>query len=105
MLQEWIEAKWVLAFEKMFALCDRGQGNPVAIRSTGATDVVPQLAPAIQALGNSTRFVDCTAGSMPRAPGLPNILKMGTRGMMISDSHPEALGQLGRESLFEPGEM
>lgn len=142
MLQDRIEAKWISAFEKVFALCDVGQGDaiailsetqsrqinvhlaelallsmgakpfhvvlptppqsaPVPIRSTGATDVIQQSEPVIQALGNSTMFVDCTVEGMLHAPELPQILKMGTRGLMISNEHPEALERLAPDAELE----
>jgi len=142
MLQERVEAKWIAAFEKVFALCDVGPGDtvailsetqsrqinvhlaelalaamgakpfhvvlptppqsaPVPIRSTGATDVVQQMEPVIQALGNTAMFVDCTVEGMLHAPELPKILKMGTRGLMISNEHPEALERLAPDAELE----
>ena len=77
------------------------QSAPVAVRSTGATDVVQQLEPVIQALGNSVMFVDCTVEGMLHAPELPKILKMGTRGLMISNEHPEALERLAPDAALE----
>lgn len=77
------------------------QTAPVAIRSTGATDVVQQMEPVIQALGNTTMFVDCTVEGMLHAPELPKILKMGTRGLMVSNEHPEALERLAADPALE----
>ncbi len=74
----------------------------VPIRSTGATDVVQNLKPVIQALGNTAMFVDLTVEGMLHAPELPEILKMGTRGLMISNEHPEALERLAPDPALEP---
>jgi 2,5-dihydroxypyridine 5,6-dioxygenase len=74
----------------------------VPIRSTGATDVIQQQAPVIQALGNSVMFMDLTVEGMLHAPELPEILKMGTRGLMISNEHPEALERMAPDPALEP---
>ncbi len=73
----------------------------VPIRSTGATDVIQGSKSVIQALGNSTMFVDLTVEGMLHAPELPEILKMGTRGLMVSNEHPEALERLAPDASLE----
>lgn len=73
----------------------------VPIRSTGATDVIQGSKPVIEALGNSALFVDLTVEGMLHAPELPTILKMGTRGLMISNEHPEALERLAPDAALE----
>lgn len=78
------------------------QSVAVPIRSTGATDVIQDLEPVKQALGNSALFVDLTVEGMLHAPELPEILKMGTRGLMISNEHPEALERLAPDPALEP---
>ena len=77
------------------------QSAPVPVRSTGASDAVQGLAPVIEALGASALFVDCTVEGMLHAPELPQILQKGTRGLMISNEHPEALERLAPEAELE----
>ncbi len=77
------------------------QSAPVPVRSTGASDAVQGLAPAIEALGASALFVDCTVEGMLHAPELPQILNRGTRGLMISNEHPEALERLAPDPALE----
>jgi 2,5-dihydroxypyridine 5,6-dioxygenase len=71
------------------------------IRSTGATPVIQNLKPVIQALGTSTLFADLTVEGVLHAPELPEILKLGTRGIMISNEHPEALERLAPDAAME----
>ena len=136
MLIEQIEHRWLVAFERTFALC-KVQPNevvalltesqsrrvnvdlsrlalqqmgakvfevclptpalsaPAPIRSTGATDVIQNLAPVVAALQRAHLIVDCTVEGMLHAPELPAILK-GADGVvprlfMISNEHPEIL--------------
>lgn len=77
------------------------QSVPVAVRSTGASDVVQGLEPVVQAVGNSALFVDLTVEGLLHAPELPEILEMGTRGLMISNEHPEALERLAPDAATE----
>ena len=77
------------------------QSAPVPVRSTGATDAVQGLAPVIEALGASALFVDCTVEGMLHAPELPQILQRGTRGLMVSNEHPEALERLAPDPSLE----
>lgn len=77
------------------------QTVPVAIRSTGATDAIQGLKPVIQALGNTDMFLDMTVEGSLHAPELPEILQMGTRGLMISNEHPEALERLAPDPALE----
>lgn len=73
----------------------------VPIRSTGASDALQKLKPVINALGSSSLFVDLTADGILHAPELPEILMMGTRGIMISNEHPEALERLAPDPALE----
>ena len=73
----------------------------VAIRSTGASDAIQTLKPVIQAIGTSTLFVDLTVEGTLHAPELPEILKLGTRGIMVSNEHPEALERLATDPADE----
>ena len=135
MLADRIEAKWIDAFRRVFALCGVAEGEPVAIlsetqsrdlnvhltelalqalgarafhvvmptprqsapvpvRSTGASDALQGLAPAVAALAGSGVVVDLTVEGLLHAPELPAILKGGARVLMISNEHPEALERL-----------
>ncbi len=73
----------------------------VPIRSTGASDTIQKLEPVIQALGSSKMFVDLSVEGLLHAPELPQILKMGTRGIMVSNEHPEALERLAPDAAVE----
>ncbi len=70
------------------------QRAPVPVRSTGASDAIQGLEPAIAALGASTLVVDCTVEGILHAPELGRILKSGARVLMISNEHPDALERL-----------
>jgi 2,5-dihydroxypyridine 5,6-dioxygenase len=70
------------------------QRAPVPVRSTGASDAVQGLKPAIAALAAATLVVDLTVEGMLHAPELPEILKGGARLLMVSNEHPEALERL-----------
>ena len=68
-------------------------GVPPA-RSTGASNALQNIAPAIAALAGSTLVVDCTVEGLMHAPELPAILKGGARVLYVSNEHPEALARL-----------
>ncbi len=70
------------------------QRAPVPVRSTGASDAVQGLGPAVKALAASSMVVDLTVEGMLHAPELPDIIKDGARLLMISNEHPEALERL-----------
>ena len=69
----------------------------VPVRSTGSSDVLRGRAPIIAALARSTLVVDLTVEGLLHAPELPSILEEGTRVLMISNEHPEALERLRPE--------
>ncbi len=71
-------------------------------RSTGASQALQGLAPAVQALGASTLVVDCTVEGLMHAPELPAILKAGARVVYVSNEHPEALARLVPGDGLEP---
>ncbi|MBK0391405.1 peptidase M29 [Ramlibacter algicola] len=64
------------------------------IRSTGASDALQGIAPAVAALAASTLVVDCTVEGLMHAPELPTILQGGARVLYVSNEHPEALARL-----------
>lgn len=72
---------------------------PVPVRSTGASDSLRGLGPAIAALKASSMVVDLTVEGMLHAPELPEIISQGARLFMVSNEHPEALERL----LPDPG--
>lgn len=77
------------------------QHLPVA-RSTGASPVLQQIAPAVAALAGSTLVVDCTVEGLMHAPELPAILQGGARVLYVSNEHPEALARLVPDDAIEP---
>jgi 2,5-dihydroxypyridine 5,6-dioxygenase len=77
------------------------QQLPVA-RSTGASPVLRQIAPVVNALAASTLVVDCTVEGLMHAPELPAILKGGARVLYVSNEHPEALARLVPDDTLEP---
>ena len=76
-------------------------GRP-AVRSTGASDVLQQIAPVVAALAASTLVVDCTVEGLMHAAELPAILKGGARVLYVSNEHPEVLARLVPNDALEP---
>ena len=70
------------------------QKVPVPVRSTGASDAIDGLEPAIAALSASSFVADCTVEGLLHAPELGAILAGGTRVLMVSNEHPEILERL-----------
>ena len=75
---------------------------PAPVRSTGASDALQRLQPVVSALAASTLVVDLTVEGLLHAAELPDILKGGTRLLMISNEHPEALERLMPSPALEP---
>jgi 2,5-dihydroxypyridine 5,6-dioxygenase len=73
-----------------------------AVRSTGASTALQQIAPVVAALAASTLVVDCTVEGLMHAPELPAILKGGARVIYVSNEHPEALARLVPDDSIEP---
>ena len=71
-------------------------------RSTGASPVLQQLAPAVAALAGSTLVIDCTVEGLMHAPELPAILAGGARVLYVSNEHPEVLARLQPLDAVEP---
>lgn len=78
------------------------QTAPVPVRSTGASDAIQNLGPVINALASSTAVIDCTVEGLLHSVELPQILKGGTRILMISNEHPELLERLAPDPAVEP---
>ena len=77
------------------------EGGP-AVRSTGASTALQQIAPVVAALAGSTLVVDCTVEGLMHAPELPAILKGGARVIYVSNEHPEVLARLVPDDSIEP---
>lgn len=70
------------------------QTAPVPVRSTGASTVIQNIAPVMNALTSCPVIVDCTVEGILHSQELPEILKSGARVLMISNEHPDALERL-----------
>ncbi|MBK1660705.1 M29 family metallopeptidase [Paracraurococcus ruber] len=70
------------------------QAAPVPVRSTGASRALQGHPGALAALGASPLILDLTLEGLLHAPELPGILKAGSRVLMVSNEHPEALTRL-----------
>jgi 2,5-dihydroxypyridine 5,6-dioxygenase len=70
------------------------QTAPVPLRSTGASRALQQHPAALAALAACPFVVDLTVEGLLHAPELPAILKAGSRVLMVSNEHPDALERL-----------
>jgi 2,5-dihydroxypyridine 5,6-dioxygenase len=77
------------------------QTAPVPIRSTGASNVLEGMGPAIDALAASAFVADCTLEGLMHAVELPRILKGGARVLYVSNEHPDVLERLVPSSADE----
>ncbi len=75
--------------------------HPVPIRSTGASEAIGRVQPVVLALRGSGFVVDCTLEGLMHAPETPDILRAGTRILVISNEHPEALERMRPDSALE----
>lgn len=75
--------------------------TPVPVRSTGASDAIAGLEPVVAALGGVDFVADCTVEGLLHAAELPAILQAGSRVLMISNEHPEALERLAPSPELE----
>ncbi|MCS5682343.1 MAG: peptidase M29 [Actinomycetota bacterium] len=78
------------------------QTAPVPVRSTGASDAIAGSTAVIRALSSVDFVVDCTVEGLLHAPELPEILSDGSRVLMVSNEHPEALERLIPTHDLEP---
>ena len=74
----------------------------VPVRSTGASDAIGGLAPAVAALAASSFVADCTVEGLLHAPELGAILGGGARVLMVSNEHPEILERLVPDPVLKP---
>ncbi|PZW43108.1 2,5-dihydroxypyridine 5,6-dioxygenase [Humitalea rosea] len=68
--------------------------GPVPLRSTGASRALAGHPAVLAALAASSFIVDLTVEGLLHAPELPGLLKAGSRVLMVSNEHPEALTRL-----------
>jgi len=73
----------------------------VPVRSTGASDALRRLAPALAALKSSSFVVDLTVEGLLHAVELPEILGGGARVLMVSNEHPEILERTRPDPALE----
>jgi 2,5-dihydroxypyridine 5,6-dioxygenase len=70
------------------------QAAPVPVRSTGASRALQAHPAALAALKASPLILDLTLEGLLHAPELGEILRAGSRVLMVSNEHPEALARL-----------
>ena len=70
------------------------QTAPVPVRSTGASRALQAHPAALAALTSSPLILDLTVEGLLHAPELGGILRAGSRVLMVSNEHPEALARL-----------
>ena len=70
------------------------QTAPVPIRSTGASRAIAGHPAALAALAACPFIVDLTVEGLLHAPELKQILGAGSRVLMVSNEHPDALERL-----------
>ncbi len=75
--------------------------HAVPVRSTGASEAIQKLGPAVAALQQAGFVVDCTIEGLMHAAETPEILKAGARILVISNEHPEALERMVPDSALE----
>ncbi|MCO6414714.1 2,5-dihydroxypyridine 5,6-dioxygenase [Siccirubricoccus sp. KC 17139] len=78
------------------------QSAPVPVRSTGASRALQGHPAALAALKASPLILDLTLEGLLHAPELKEILGAGSRVMMVSNEHPEALARLVPRPEDEP---
>src|SRR5690606_6273617 len=74
--------------------------TPVPVRSTGASHVVQNMQPVLNALCGEGLVVDLTVEGLLHAPELPQILKSGARLIRISIEHPEIIERLTTDAAL-----
>ena len=78
------------------------QTAPVPVRSTGASRALAGHPGVLAALKASPLIIDLTVEGLLHAPELGEILKAGSRVLMVSNEHPEALERLKPDPAMEP---
>ncbi len=75
--------------------------HPVPVRSTGASEALGGLEPAVRALAAPGLVVDLTLEGLMHARETPAILGAGARILHVSNEHPEALERLRPDPALE----
>ncbi len=75
--------------------------HPVPVRSTGASEALAGLQPALAALKAASLVVDLTLEGLMHAHETPEILAAGARILHISNENPEALERLRPDPALE----
>src|SRR3954453_16519230 len=75
--------------------------HSVPVRSTGASEAIQRLGPVVTALQQAGFVVDCTIEGLMPAVETPEILKAGSRILVISNEHPEALERMAPDPALE----
>src|SRR5512144_1640937 len=75
--------------------------HSVPVRSTGASEAIQHLSPVVTALQQAGFVVDCTIEGLMHAAETPEILKAGSRILVISNEHPEALERMVPDPALE----
>ena len=75
---------------------------PVPVRSTGASRALGEHPAVIAGLKASRLVVDLTLEGLLHAPELTSIIEGGTRLLMVSNEHPEALARLVPNPTITP---
>lgn len=70
------------------------QSADIPVRSTGGTTALQGSAPVLAGLTAADLVIDLTVEGLLHAPERPEILQSGTRVLMVSNEHPEALERL-----------
>jgi 2,5-dihydroxypyridine 5,6-dioxygenase len=94
MLSDRIEASWLAAFEAVLRLCGAAPGLPVCLLAESQSRRLNLELAELAALAASPLILDLTLEGLLHAPELKAILAAGSRVMMISNEHPEALERL-----------
>ena len=76
--------------------------TPAPVRSTGASHALRGHSASMAALTSGVFIADLTVEGLLHAPELGRILKSGSRVLMISNEHPEALQRLVPEEALAP---
>lgn len=74
---------------------------PAIVRSTGGSQAIQALGPAMAALTAADVVVDLTLEGLMHAPETPQILKSGARILVISNEHPETLERMRPDPALE----
>lgn len=78
------------------------QSIKVPIRSTGATDSIQHLKPAVAAMKLSPMVIDVTVEGMVHAPETREVLAAGSRILYVSNEHPELLERCAPDPALRP---